>query len=288
MNKNKKNIFIILFCAGTIFAGVVFFYWSAPAYFAMRSDMKYMNFAFNNNPDAVLENKDFFSRKNYMWPEVVYFFVNDYLCGTFANEKNYKDVPLLKFAIEKMKESIEYESNYPDPVIILGKVYNILAVASPKENDEMLENAGKAYEKALSLYKDNQRTLYAYSVNFSNQGKDDEALVVAKRALTLDPRVLESHYYYAIMLFKKGGDKNFDESLKEFEMTFNGGFGAKDELPKMIYQKLLTYYYDKKNMENLQTILSRLVTLNSDEAKTYQEILGYIKENNIIPIINMQ
>ena len=240
-----------------------------------------------NNPDLVLENKDFLSKKNYLWSEAVLAYVDNFLLGKFASEKNYNDVSLLKFAISKMEETIKYESNYPARFFTLGKLYGVLALASPGENDELLLKAEEQFKKALSLYKDKQDIAYMYAVNLSNQGRDDEALAITKREVDLDPRVLESHYYYAIMLIKKGGVKNTDLSLSEFEIAFNGGFGPKDELPKEVYNKLLLYYYENKDIHRLSTVLSRLIVLNPAQAQIYQKIVDYIKQNKVIPILSM-
>ena len=288
MKEINKNIFIALFCTGTIFLGIVFFFWSVPAYFSVRKDIGYAIFAMKNNPDMILENKDFLNTKNYLWPETVEFFVDDYFSGKFASEKNYSNIPLIKFIINKLEESMAYEGNYAGRFFTLGKIYGILAIASPENDNELLKKAGEQFEKALSLYKNKQDILYMYTVNLSNQGKDDEALSVAKNTVDLDPRVLESHYYYGIMLFKKGADENLNQALKEFEIAFNGGFKPKDDLPKTLYEKFLMYYYGKKNTDNFRIVVSRLMSLNSEQTATYQKIIDYIDKNKVIPSLNIK
>ena len=289
MNKNSITICTIFFIGIWIFIGIIFLYWSLPPYFEMKADLAFMHSSLNSNPDTLIEKENIFSDHNYLQPEIVHFMINDYLFSKYASEKIYSDVPLLKFAAGKLEETLKYQGNYPNHFFTLGKIYDILAIqSSPDEKAEMLSKAELAYKKALDLYPENQRTLYAYTTDLAVGGKVDEALMIANKTVDNDPRVLESHYYYAIMLIKKGGDKNTDLSLQEFETAFNGGFSTKDELPKVIYDKFLLYYYGKKDINNLSKVLSRLIMLNPKQAQIYQNIIDYIKENKAIPALNIK
>jgi|GEM_PF-3081906 len=286
MKEKYKKIILIFFCIVTLFLGVLFVFWTIIP--NLQSTFFYKNFRlFTNeqNEKGLLNSQFSFYPNTYVQPRLRYEFM-DLLFKAYAGGQN-PSKELVLFAKNKLEENTLIEGNYANNFLALGKAYDLLADLYPKEQAQMRLKAESSYKKALELFPGIQSVLYTYSVNLTNQGRIDEALSMIEQAVKEDPRVAESHYYLGVILYNKGGDQNINESLKEMETAFQGGYVGQDNLPRIIYEKMLIHYYDQKNISNLKIVLNRLVYLNESQADTYKKIIKYMDLNKIIPILNL-
>ncbi|MEI6580859.1 MAG: hypothetical protein WCO07_01660 [bacterium] len=287
MRKKDKKIILVLSILITLFLGLVFFAWTVVPNLQMVTFYKNLRIFINRQQEEKLLNSKFtYYPMTYVQSELRYKFA-EYIFRAFL-EKDNPSKEFVVFAKDKLEESARKENNYANNFLALGKAYDLLADLYPDQQVLMRLKAEENYKKALKLLPDMQTILYALSVNLTNQRKTDEALVVSKKAVEEDPRVAESHYYYGIMLFNKGSKQNMDESLKEMEIAFQNNFPANSSLARGIYEKLLSYYYDKKDIFNLKTVLNRLIYLNENQADVYKKIIKYMDDNKIVPILNLR
>lgn len=285
MKYKYKKITLTCFVLVSLFLGTVFFVWT------VFPDIQIMYFYTNlsktlsGKKEVMFDSRITFSPYTWVQPEIR----GQFLSYIFDVQLKYPvDLDVVLFAVNKMEESVLVEHNYSTHYLNLGIAYDLLADLNPMKKGEMLLKAEENYKKGLEVLPGNQRIYYAYAINLANQGKTDEAVLIAKKALDEDMNVAESHYYYGIMLFKKSGDVNLKQSLAEMEFAFDHVYITKDNLSKTIYEKFLVYFYNQKDILNIKIVLNRLMSFDKIQSSTYQKIIDYINSNKIIPLLNIK
>jgi tetratricopeptide (TPR) repeat protein len=92
---------------------------------------------------------------------------------------------------------------------LLTSVYNL---ASDIDPGKYLPAAEREAAKALELSPNRQEILFYLAKTKSLEGDNTAALEIAKRALDLDPKVADSHFYYGMLAFALGRNgEGYDE-----------------------------------------------------------------------------
>lgn len=274
---------MVLFSIATIFLGCIFFMWTIVPYIQIgHFYYELKSGAFSKNQIPTNPNSIFYPQ-TYVQPSIRYN-LTDFLFRSYAEKPAQSSITLIKFAIAKLEETVAYEKNYPNYFLNLGKAYDFLGdLSAPEEKASLQQKAESYYKQALDLVPGNQRIMYAYSINLLNQGRTEEAILMARNALAGDPRVAESHYYLGVILFK-GGSNYYDEALAELEKSLDETGGQPDQLVQSIYKEMISYYYHKQDVARFTIVLKRLPR-SSDQQEDYQKIMDYIAKNNHLPML---
>jgi tetratricopeptide (TPR) repeat protein len=285
MNKNSKIITIIFFSITTIFLCVVFFFFTLIP--NIKVIMIYNDLVKVANGDTgtlpqigdIMDNTD---------PDISFkaldFLLNNYQYNKDIKEENKR--LLISFVVDKISNNLSLKIKYPDQLIVLGRAYDLMAQWDQQKAQGFLLKAEEQYKKALIIYPYNQKILYAYSINLINQGRDEEAIKMAQEAVNEDPRVAESHYYLGVLLAKQNIN-NADSVLSEIEITLNNKIDPNNEVTKPIYEKLLSFYYNNRNINKLLIVIKRLIIIDPTQTETYQNIANYIETKKQIPVLKI-
>ncbi|MBI5417876.1 tetratricopeptide repeat protein [Candidatus Poribacteria bacterium] len=163
-------------------------------------------------------------------------------------------------AINYLKTAVEMDPSYPDPYILLGKLY-----IQAQKKDIALEN----YRKGLELDPDNIEVLLNYGFLCLEAGMGEDALLIFKTVLEKSPENSSSAHYGIGSIYLN--NKMYDSARTEAEQA-----GALYAVKKLVsYEK----FYYARNTSNLAEIYINLQEKNKaidaykNAGKKYEEIL---------------
>jgi tetratricopeptide (TPR) repeat protein len=141
----------------------------------------------------------------------------DFIRSEAAQEISLND---LKLELDFIKEELE-KSTKESPLdfrayLKLGRIYNIYGRIDPSK----IPQAETVLEKAIELSPTNQQAYWELAQTRLYQGKFDEALSLAKRAVDLEPRVINSHLML-VQIAKISGNKELAEKKAEEAIKIN-------------------------------------------------------------------
>jgi tetratricopeptide (TPR) repeat protein len=278
----------VIFSIMALFLGISFFVWTVYPYAQMASYVKKIDLAINGEPEALTESKFVFEPYTSVQPTIRYRFLYNLFSEYKKGVLNVKDVPLIEFAIMKMDETVKQTDHYPQQFSIMGKMYDALADIAPNDAQRYDTLAEVYYKKAISLSPNNynQDAKFSYSLNLTNQGRVNEAVLLMRQTVAYDTRPPEGHYYLGLALFKQG-EANYLESLNEMEYSFSHKFNPFKGLAKGMYGNFMAYFYHKKDIKNLITVVDRLALLDEAQRDTYIKLSEVMRTYNRIPIIDI-
>lgn len=148
----------------------------------------------------------------------------------YAGKEN---VNLIIKAINDLEEALKKSlKNNPDNVrtmIVLADYYNFLYSVAQEEKFSLL--AEDLLQKAIKINPMNQQLYWILSQTKVNQGKTEEAIFLAEKALSMEPKLFDSHrILITLYLFK--GDKEM--AFKKLEDALKINPQWKDNLTKLI------------------------------------------------------
>ena len=97
----------------------------------------------------------------------------------------------IDFIIKELEKTIKEAPLDFRPKLILGEIYNYYAILL---DEQKIFEAERVLKKAIEVSPSNQQGYWALSQTRLYQGKDEESIYLAGKALELEPRLLQSHF----------------------------------------------------------------------------------------------
>lgn len=147
---------------------------------------------------------------NYLQPTIRFRFLELLLEDNLVREPRFE--PLVKASIEGLEEVARKEEQYePRHFIKLAEVYNEKGKDSPEFFVKAEENA----RKALRLSPQRQNIYYPLAFSLAGQERYDEAIAVAREAVSISPELAKAHFNLGLHL-ALAGKTRWDEAIDEF------------------------------------------------------------------------
>lgn len=189
------------------------------AYFVNIRVMKASNFHFRGftymargDVDASIEN--FRSALN-IWNPYAWNFVRDY-AAVIAETYFYNPGSISPNAVlEAIKEMELVRDEHPRDAYNHYFLVDLYNQTSDIDKDAFLEKAEREAEIALELSPNRQQILFSLAKTKTLQGDYKAAVELAKRALALDDKVADSHFYYGLLSFVQGDEDTGYIELKK-------------------------------------------------------------------------
>jgi len=134
------------------------------------------------------------------------------------DEKSKKEV--LDFTISEMEKNTKEHPFDVKYHLTLGKLYQALYHLVQGGANFNLEKATASLEKALELSPKRQEVFYELGQVKISQGKFSEAVEIYKKALELNEKIADSHWYYGLSQLLA---ENYEQGLKEIEVAYSMG-----------------------------------------------------------------
>lgn len=288
MTSRAKTFTLVLMVATTVFLGAAFMAWTVMPYTQMVTFFSKLKQYYGGNEQAFLTSHAAFYPHTFIQTEMRYQLVASLIKKYIASKAPENLQRLTVFAIDKFQESMALGDHVPQHYLVLGQAYDFLAALDTAKTAEYRTKAEASYAHALELFPRNQEVTYAYLINLSYQGRFNEAVTAAKQLLDDDPRIAESHYYYATLLYSKDNTAYVPEVLEHLEFAQDRIMDPLPRLTLAIYQRMLAYTYQHNDLDRLTTVVARLIKINPDQAEIYERILAYIAQYHRMPVLNLK
>lgn len=285
----RSNIFpAVAFSGVAIFLGYFFFTSTLPAHFQMQHFFKTIKKYPEGDERAfkdIAADASIFTPYTFVQPDLR----NEFLSQAFdVGHVQKGETEILLFGIGLLEDVVSRDDLYPHYHHSIGRAYTELAKTDISQKEYYLEKALQSYERAHLLTPNMPDISYLYIVSLTNVGRYDEAISLARKTLSDDPRVPSSHYYLGMALMKSG-EKNYVEALHHLETSLSIPFDEKfAAVNRQMYEKILAYFYDIKDVKNFITTIKRLQVLDERQSSIYKTIEDYVVKNNRIPTINIK
>ncbi len=265
--------------------GFVFIYWTLVPYAHMYSYFSRVESAFKSNPSELTNPNDPIYRESPVQLSVRMSLV-ELLNKVYESGEMKGDSPLVPFAASNFAAEV---ARHPECLVNcyldLGKAYDLLASVEPAQSAQASALAEAAYKKGLTIVPEDQALVYAYAINLTNQGRVNDGITLLKHSLAIDTTAAyQTHYYYGLLLYR-ADPANANQALAELEKGMSGGAAGDPATTRLIYQKMLQYYYGQGDLARFTTVVKRLSILPETDPATYKKILQYIEANNNLPPI---
>jgi tetratricopeptide (TPR) repeat protein len=199
-----------------------------------------------------------------------------------------KATPLLAVSVDHLAETAAVDGDTCTTCYLsLGKGYDLLARFSKGDQRTLyFQKADTAFVRGLERLPRNPEIAYAYALHLSDAGRVDEGIAVLHSVLNDDPRIAQTHYYLGILLYQQDPD-NAIRALTELELSQAAGSNVQIDIAtaKLVYTKMLRYFYTQQDVERFSTVASRLAVLDPAQAGVYQKIVSYVAEHSSLPMI---
>lgn len=293
-NNNNQKIVTgkgvqIAFVCVSIFLAITFFVWTVFPYAQMATYIKNFEIAMTGDMRPLEQSSFSFSPYTSVQPALRHKFLTHLFEHYKAGKLSSAYAPLVQLSIDKMIEVTDSTDHFPHYFTSIAKAYDELADFIPTEAMEYHSKAEVYYKKALALSPNNFNpdNSFAYSINLTNQRRNAEAITLLRKVLSYDTRIADTHYFLGLILFKAGAENN-NEALEHLEFALDKNVNPSPSITKKVYQNMLIHYYKKQDATHFVTVIKRLVTMDTDQKDTYEQILGEIEKTNNIPLLNVE
>ncbi|MCD6284201.1 O-antigen ligase family protein [bacterium] len=171
------------------------------------------------------------------------------------------------YAISEMKKNIEFAQSDCFYYLYLMSLYNSCSVF----NRERLELTLETGERALKLCPNRVQFYFQMGQAAINLGRNKQGIDYFKKAVELNPQVIESHWNLASAYIVT---YNEDLAQKEFDKMKKMGF--KYNTVKNL-ERLIRPYYIVKDYRKLKEIYLKLIELKPNNAKYYAGLAAVYK-----------
>ena len=171
------------------------------------------------------------------------------------------------YAISEMKKNIEFAENDCFYYLYLMSLYNSCSIFDRERLELTLETG----ERALKLCPTRVQFYFQMGQAAINLGRNKQGIDYFKKAVELNPKVIESHWNLASAYIVT---HNEDLAQKEFDKMKKLGF--KYNTVKNL-ERLIRPYYIIKNYKKLEEIYLKLIELKPNNAKYYAELAAVYK-----------
>jgi tetratricopeptide (TPR) repeat protein len=278
-----KYVFLIF----AVFLGVSFFVWTLYPYMQMARFFKDLEAAISGDLEKLMDSNFSFKPYTHVQPAIRYKLITTLFRKDQEGTITEKHIPIIKFAIEKMKEVIDIKNNQPFYVSSIAKAYDQLAELDPLNSGKYRGLAEDYYKKAISISPNNynQDARFSYSINLIGQGRVNEAVDLMRQTVAYDVRPAQPHYFLGLALFNQGRG-NWVEALNELEYSLNKKYNPFNDLSVKVYSDFMNYFYNKKDIKNLIIVVDRLASIDQAQSRTYMQLSEFMKQYNRIPFID--
>lgn len=153
---------------------------------------------------------------------------------------------------EKFNEEVKKNPSDFYLYLILGNVYN--DISQFNRDEEKLLLAEVAFQKAIKLSPRHQKGYWDYAETKLFQGKYEESIKLLQKAIDLEPKLTQSHWYLA-MAFKSIGEEELAkekvEEIKKLKTNWKGYPG--------VLKKITEFYRNWNEYEILEFIFEEAV-----------------------------
>jgi hypothetical protein len=150
---------------------------------------KYYDRALNSSPMGLYQIREHLGSNIFNLMDAGFVAVGDFKLVSESLEKTVVDSPF------------DYYSR-----VVLGRVYNAYAGLQPEKQEIVLNRAEQVLGQALQLSPTKQEGYWEMARTKAMLGKNNEAVELYEKAITLEPRVIQS-YQLEMLFYKKIGDK---------------------------------------------------------------------------------
>ena len=201
-------------------------------------------------------------------PEIRQHLANTVMSGIRSNKLTKEEKKsACDYAISEMKKNIEFAQNDCFYYLYLMSLYNSCSVF----NRERLELALETGERALKLCPNRVQFYFQMGQAAINLGRNKQGIDYFKKAVELNPQVIESHWNLASAYIVT---YNRDLAQKEFDKMKKMGF--KYNTVKNL-ERLIRPYYIVKDYRKLEEIYLKLIELKPNNAKYYAGLAAVYK-----------
>lgn len=265
-------------------AAMLFFLWGLIVWtlVPMSQMSTYLDAISGNDVAAIVQQPDaIFEPYTFAQQDIRSHFLN----VAIANYGNPQAKPIFDLALAKMEELAQIEPNNPRYLLMVAGAYDRMGKA-----DNSMVNYKKAeayYQKALALAPQRQDVVYAYALNLSYQGRNQEAESMLRKELVADPFSPETHYYLGIIIMVSGGD--YKDALQQLEIAFQSPTfaGSRDEFVRNLYRTMIKRTYQERDKERFIIVAERLKTIDPGQATSVAKMEDMVKVGQW-PAINFQ
>ena len=188
----------------------------------------------------------------------------------------------------------------PDPRMLRSLGYFETALGRLTENPELFALAETDYREALKLVPGRQAIMLDLASNLVSQGRIDEAHVIAKEILDLEPDSLYGQYYYGAIIAPYDWDRELG-GLSMIEAIYKENkfvkLGAKDisgqaQIPLLrdAYSSYLYLFYEERNTNAFIKTMEQAILLETLIEENQQRLLeeGIIQQAVLSNVENIQ
>lgn len=267
---DKKREWILGSAAGIIaIFFVVGLYYSALSYSQLRS---YLSLIKSGDAKTIYEGVDstfypYSTAQEDIRPQFLSL-VSPYL------GQNQGATALFQKGIIAMEDYINHDTTNPRHLLELSRAYAY--AGSVTGNKNYFSRAEELDKEAMKLAPKRQDIFYALAYTLTLEGKDQEAIDVAQKAIDIEPGVGDSYYYLGTVIASINPN-NYQKALGLFEKAFTlPGFtnGNAPALGKA-YEMFLPYFKNNKDKSNFITAAKRFEKLNASSTDLMDKNIGY-------------
>lgn len=250
--RNNHYAIVALLGIGTVFLGIVFFWWTFVPYMQMRHYDRAIKSS--NSIQLFDSQQSLFWPYTYAQPDIRDSALNHVLAAYTRGQVTSEAVLA---AAGRLKEVTDREPGYPRYFYTLARTYTALAAKDSVRKTEYLGLAEEYCRRAYNLIPASPEIAHVYSLVLLNQGKYDEAISILTASLAR-ASVPETHFSLGLVLFRMGSGY-YSESLDQFEVS---EFKQDADLALAIYKKFLTYFSATGDTAQVRTVIERLHILD--------------------------
>lgn len=200
-----------------------------------------------------------------------------------SNVDAYVNIAICYAAIDDYESAknilLTAKNRFPSNNLVLNTLKNVESDSSSQTLSKALSSyENKDYSKALDLYlavnPPTEDSLLGVAASYQNLDKPDKALEYYKKALAINPKSAEIHYYIGYLYSEQQNWRESDKYLRQ-SMALNPESGAKELLAYVTKNMVLSslndgiQQYENKNLEGALTTFNELLKKESDNAYAY-------------------
>jgi len=272
-NALKKDVsqprpfFVIILALALIFS--IYIFNLKPAV-ANTVAVKGLSYSYNNmHKEAVAEFKKSLNYKTYQAPEIrqnlVSVVIKAFQSGKLSQTENKEN---FDFAIEEIEKNLKMAPLNARHYMFAMTLYSAGAAFDVSRYDIVLQLG----QKALDLSPGRAQTYYIMGQASVSQGKFEQGLEYFKKAVELNPKVIESRWNLAAAYIITGHEELADEEFAQMEkLGFN--YYSMNNL-----QRLIRSYLIRKNFKKIAFLYEAMIELQPNSADLYARLAATYKE----------
>lgn len=287
--KSTNLPLIIFFAVLAVVFTVAFIFSTVVPYFQMKT---YFEKLHTGQFVQILNTDSIFSPYTYVQGLIRPDLLNHFSLANMNNVNNHS----FDKAIAYQEDLLKQEGFNPYNYIFLATAYS--TKGKLLHDQVSFEKAETYFKNAISISPTRQELYYSYGVFLSDQGRSAEAQEIYQQALNLGNQAIFSHFYLGLALIT-AGENNYIQALDHLETFFTSPYAHEDEnynqnadpgwtTSKNDYNKLLRYFYQKKDKDRVLIIAKRLSDLDQAQSQAYNQVIQIINQTGQLPVIDFE